>query len=113
MTFFKPKFASVPMKGPASREYASEYPQKIHWKVVLAIVLATKIFFDRVYKIIPNIHGYNHERLEKQRQRGLPSSQATVKQTNARDDQPDDESTEDNVGIVPFEAFKLSVHVDL
>lgn len=69
--------------------------------------------FDRVYKITSNIHGYNHERLEQQRQCGLPSSQAAVKQTNARNDQPDNESAEDNVGIIPFEALKLSIHVNL
>ena len=34
-----PKFAISPMKGPAVREYASEYPQNIHWKVVTAITI--------------------------------------------------------------------------
>jgi hypothetical protein len=27
------------MNGPAVREYASEYPQKIHWKVVTAATI--------------------------------------------------------------------------
>jgi len=30
-----PKFLRSPMKGLAVRENAREYPQKIHWKVVL------------------------------------------------------------------------------
>jgi hypothetical protein len=36
ITFFNPKFARSPMKGPAVREYAREYPQNIHWNVVTA-----------------------------------------------------------------------------
>lgn len=35
MTFFMPKFARSPMKAFAVREYASEYPQNIHWKQTL------------------------------------------------------------------------------
>jgi hypothetical protein len=30
MTFFIPKLAKSPMKGPAVLEYAKEYPQNIH-----------------------------------------------------------------------------------
>jgi hypothetical protein len=38
MTFFNPKFDMSPIKALAEREYASEYPQNIHWKHTLDVI---------------------------------------------------------------------------
>jgi hypothetical protein len=38
MTFLRPKLSMLPMNALAVREYASEYPQNIHWNVTLDVV---------------------------------------------------------------------------
>lgn len=53
----------------------------------------------------------DHQTLEQQAQTTLASGEATIEETNAWDDEPDDEGAEDEVGVVVFVAGILGVNV--
>jgi hypothetical protein len=50
--------------------------------------------------------------LEEERESGFPTCQTAVEETDARDDEPDYETTENEVSVVVFEADVLGVYVD-
>ena len=55
----------------------------------------------------------DHDRLEKQGKRALSSSEAAIKETNARNDQPDEESADDQVYVVVLDTSVLCINVPI
>jgi hypothetical protein len=54
-----------------------------------------------------------HQALEEQGKCRLATSKTSIKKTNSRDDKPDYEATEDEVGVMVFESNIRRIHVDL
>jgi hypothetical protein len=57
-------------------------------------------------------HSCNKQRLEEHGQRRLSASEAAIEKTDARDNEPNDEAAEDEVGVVKFVADILRIYVD-
>lgn len=56
--------------------------------------------------------GSNHQALKEQRQTAFAACQTPVHESDTRDDEPDNEATENQVGIMVFEAAILGVDID-
>jgi hypothetical protein len=54
----------------------------------------------------------DHQALEEHRQSRLASGKPTIEKTDARDNQPDNETTEDKICVVVFKADILGVDID-
>lgn len=60
-----------------------------------------------------DLHSADHQRLEQQRKRRLPSRKTSIEKSDARDDQPNDGTAEQKVCIMEFEALVRRIHIDL
>jgi hypothetical protein len=57
-------------------------------------------------------HSRNHQTLEKKCQGRLSSCETTIEESDARDDEPNDEAAEHEIGVVIFEADILGIDID-
>ena len=60
-----------------------------------------------------DLHSADHQRLEQQSKRRLPTRKTAIKKTDTRNDQPNNGTTEEKVGVVKLEALIRRVHIDL
>ena len=49
--------------------------------------------------------------MEEERESGFPTRETTVQEPDARDDEPDNKSTKDEISIMVFEADVLCIYV--